>query len=295
MVGRTALITGLAQRLKGAGRTVALLRLSGDEHADADAGLFASLPFNTQRGSEPVEPGALPDMASGHDVTLVEAAAGDPAAALRAIGAARALVVAGAESPDRVAEYCQALGGSLAGLILNRVPRRRRDAVGAAFEGVGLRPLALLPEDRTLAAPTIAQVAEALRARARSLDTGKEHLIERPVIASISADPGQGYFAGQQSSAVIVRGDKPDLQLAALNAGVSCLIVTGGYPLLSYVLDRVEEDEIAVLQTRLDTVTTVEHIEAMFAAAPFAGGEAKLRRLAGMLSEIDAAGLTGTD
>ncbi len=92
-----------------------------------------------------------------------------------------------------------------------------------------------------------------------------------------------------------MRSDNPDLQLAALNAGVTCLIVTGGYPLLSYVLDRAEEDEIALLQTGMDTVTTVERIEAMFAAAPFAGGEAKLRRLAGMLSEIDAAGLTGTN
>ena len=92
---------------------------------------------------------------------------------------------------------------------------------------------------------------------------------------------------------MIVRSDKPDLQLAALNAGATCLIVTGGLPILSYVLDRAEEDEIPLLRTGLDTITTVNAIEDLFAAVPFQGGEAKVSRIAELLSEVDAASLAG--
>ncbi|MEE8369760.1 MAG: DRTGG domain-containing protein, partial [Dehalococcoidia bacterium] len=174
-------------------------------------------------------------------------------------------------------------------------PERRRDAVSAAFAGVGLQPLVLLPEDRTLAAPTVAQVVEAVEARARFLDAGAERLLERPLIASISADPGQDYFARLPMSAVIVRGDKPDLHLAALNAGAPCLILTGGCPTLSYVLDRAEEEEVPVLQTEMGTVEAVQRIEGMFGAVPFAGGVGKLGRLSELLGDVDLSGLAGTE
>jgi len=290
--GKTTLAAGLAQRLKEQGRSVALLRLEGDEHAAADAALFASLPFNTQRHSQPLNAAAVLDAAKGADVALVEAPVGDPSGLLSSLGEVRALVVASGASPDQVARYCEALGDRLAGLVLNRVPSRRCDAIRTAFEAVGLRPLLLLAEDRTLAAPALGQVAEAIQARARFLNSNKTRLLDRPLIASISADPGQDYFARYQPSAVIVRGDKPDQQLAALNAGVSCLIVTGGWTPLSYVLDRAEEDEIPILQTEMDTIDTVRRIEAMFATAPFIGGDAKLGRLMEMLGEIEVSALT---
>ena len=85
---------------------------------------------------------------------------------------------------------------------------------------------------------------------------------------------------------MIVRGDKPDLQLAALNAGAPCLILTGGQQTLSYVLDRCEEDEIPLLETSLETVAAVERIEGMFAAGPFTGGH-KIRGAAELLGDLE--------
>ena len=51
------------------------------------------------------------------------------------------------------------------------------------------------------------------------IDEHRDTPLDRPVIASIAADPGQTYFVRTDATAVIVRSDKPDLQLAALNAG----------------------------------------------------------------------------
>ncbi len=287
--GKTTLAAGLGERLRAQGKTVALLRLSGDEHAGPDAATFASLPFDVGRTGQAVEPAAARDAAAGADIALIEAPAGDPGEVLRAVPGARAVVAAAAgSSAEDVASYCRGLGDALAGVLLNRVPQRRLDAVKRAFQGVS--PAALVSEDRVLAAPTLGQVAEAIEARAQFLNGARDRVVERPVIASISADPGQGYFALQRPSAVIVRGDKPDLQLAALNAGAPCLILTGGDPPLSYVLDRAEEDEIPLLQTGLDTVATVQRIESLFAVAPFAG-EAKVARIAGLLAGVDVSSL----
>ena len=108
---------------------------------------------------------------------------------------------------------------------------------------------------------------------------------------TISADPGQGYFAAYGASAVIVRSDKPDLQLAALNAGADCLIVTGGLPILSYVLERAEEDQIPLVRTSLTTIAAVQEIEAIFGSLPFAGGDAKIERITALLSDLNVAAL----
>lgn len=287
LVGKTAVAVGLAQRLRAQGRSVALLRLRGDEHANHDAALFTSLPFNARRGGGPVDGAAAKAAAGETDAAVIEAPAGEPSAHLAALGG-RAVAVARyrPDGLDALAGFCQPLGESLAGVVLTCVPARRAERVGQELEGRRLPLLALVPEDRTLAAPTLAQVAQALEAEATFLEGNGQRVVDRPVIASISADPGQSYFAYCQPSAVIVRSDKPDLQLAALNAGAPCLIVTGGLPILSYVLDRAESEEVPILRTRLDTIAAVRRLEELYAAVPFAG-EGKIDRIGQLLGSLE--------
>src|SRR5439155_1656609 len=146
---------------------------------------------------------------------------------------------------------------------------RRADSLLADAKGAGINGPRALPEDRLRAAPVIRDVVQALSAQTEHLDGGGMRPLDRPVIATISADPGQGYFARYDASAVIVRSDKPDLQLAALNAGAGCLIVTGGLPILSYVLERAEEDQLPLCgAVRTDHPVKAEQVLA-FAADVF--------------------------
>ncbi len=279
--GKTTVAVGLAHRIASEGRTLALNRLSDDEHSEADAALFAALEVGSPEATKA-------------DVDLIEASAGDPAASLEQGPDARAIVVAAASTPAReLAEYCRPLGDRLAGVIVNKTPRKRLEAVRAEAEAAGLRVIAILPEDRLLAAPVLRDVVLTLAAHAEHLDNGGLQPLGCPIIATISADPGQGYFAGYGASAVIVRSDKPDLQLAALNAGANCLIVTGGLPILSYVLERAEEDQIPLLRTGLDTISAVQSIEGTYGSLPFAGGEAKTGRISALLADVDIASLIG--
>ena len=285
--GKTAVAVALGQRFKDAGRTVALARLAGDGHADADAGLYAGLAFNDRRRPGPVEP---QDAGTDADVTLIEAPAGDARGLAESLPA-RALVVAAYAHPlpADLPSFCGALADSCAGIVITRVPRRRLEATRAAAQDLGARLVALIPEDRTLAAPSLGAIAEALEAEATFPDSTREDVIDHPIISSISTDPAQGYFARHAPNAVIVRGDKPDQQLGALNAGVPCLIVTGGLPVVSYVKDRAEE-EIPILGTPYDTVAAVQRLEALYAATPFSG-RAKVERAAQLARELDISSL----
>ena len=287
--GKTTIAAALGRRLADSGKRVALWRLAGDANASADARWLAGLAFNAGRRPEPQE---APALSAGADVSLVEAPAGDPGGALASLSARAVVVVAYADPlPAGLASYCGALGQACAGLAVTRVPQRRLEATRAAAAAIGVRLLGLIPEDRTLAAPTLAALAEALEAGGSSLNSAGETVIDRPIISSISADPAQGYFARYGPNAVIVRSDKPDQQLGALNAGAPCLIVTGGLPLLSYVEERAAEEGIPVLRTRYDTVAAVERLEALYGVTPFCG-RAKVERIAELAGGLDISSLT---
>ncbi len=275
LAGKTTLAAGLAQKMRAAGKSFACARLEGGDNTAADSDFYAGFAGRARD-------------AESAGVLIVEAPAGDPTRALAAYKGAWVIAVTTPESPaGDVAEYCRAFGASLAGVVLNRVPPRRSASLRSAYEAAGLKLLAIVPEDRTLAAPVLSDVAVALDAETRFVEENSLKPMERALIASIAADPGQGYFSRYAAATAIVRSDKPDLQLAALNAGASCLIVTGGLPVLSYVVERVEADEIPLLRTQMDTLETVGSIEALYGGTPFAGGEAKMQRLGELLRELD--------
>lgn len=268
--GKTTIAAALAERIKSEGKTLSITRLGDDANAVADKALFSRISGPT-----------------GAAITLAEAPAGE-----QSLTEGRAIVVADAAvSAGEIAEFCQPLAGKLGGVILNRVPARRAQQVKADVEGAGLKVLGLVPEDRLLASPTLAEVSLALDAEQFFFDSNGDRPLDRTLIAPISADPGQGYFARTSADTVIVRSDKPDLQLAALNAGACAMIVTGDRPILRYVLDRAEEDMIPLLRTKLETPDAVKVIEELYASKPFGGGPQKLSRAAELAAGIDLAGI----
>ena len=260
LAGKTTIAAGIARKLAEQRVHSTLERIGDDASAATDAALFSRL-------------------SSGGEVRIIETAAGETFAG----GEGRVVVVATpAEDSASLARVA-----SLAGVIVNRAPPRKADAIRAAYQAAGVKLLAAVLEDALLASPTIGQVAEALGADGENIDANRDRPLDRPIIASIAADPGQTYFVRTDATAVIVRSDKPDLQLAALNAGPTCLIVTGGLPVLSYVLQRVADEEIPLLRTKLDTKEAVGAIEELFGAKPFSGGDAKLLRIAELLADVN--------
>ena len=272
--GKTTVAVACARALAKSGTNASLERAGDDANADSDRRLFSSL------GS-----------VSGGDAKIVEVPAGDPSAALREHDGARVLIVATPETTAEAYALAKSVGEALAGLVLNRARRPEAEA-GADFDGVAA--LAVIPEDRQLASPSLDAVVEVLKAEAENLAEDGPRSLGRLVIASIAADPGQDYFDRTRAETVIVRSDKPDLQLAAINAGAQCLIVTGDLPVLSYVRERVAEDETPFLRTDLSTKAAVEAVEGLYGTTAFSADADRLNRVDELFAGADLKALFAT-
>ena len=275
--GASTVAAGLARRIARTGRPVRLERLAGaadDERAAADAAAFAALDFARASG-EPLDP-AAPGLAAGDgDAVVAEAPPGEGAPALAASLGARLVAVARAGGGAPAPSGAPANG---------RVSLLTRAPAAAPFA---------LPEDRLLAAPTVATLIAASGAEvlARSVD-GDAAICEHLVIGAIAPDFADGYFARFPRAAIVTRSEKVDVALAALRIDPECLILSGGGEPSPYLLDRVASARrTTLLLAPGGTVETVRGIEGCFGRSPFAG-EAKAERAGELMAAaIDDAAL----
>ena len=59
-------------------------------------------------------------------------------------------------------------------------------------------------------------------------------------------DAGELYFGLRESKAVIVRGDRPDMQMAALTTPTTCMLLTQGIEPIEYVRNEAELEEVPI-------------------------------------------------
>lgn len=269
--GRSLIAAAVTYRLGRDGRSVTLARLAGDESAVPDAATFAALEGIVSSGA-PISAGDAAKLAG--DVIL-EAPAG-PVAQLAAQLNANVVVVGTASSPASDAPVDGLLGTILTGVQASQVEGAR------GRTGV----LAVLPEDPTLAAPSVADIVAALDAR--RLAGEDDATIDRVMIGTVASDAATPYFANRTRTCIVTRFDKTDIQLAALQTDLHCLVLTGGGEPSPYLLDRVagHRPDVALLLAEQNTVESVRAIEGLFGASRF-DGEGKLLRAVELLDAAD--------
>jgi len=252
--GASTVAVGLAHKLAYAGQSVTLVRVAGDDRAEADARTFATLEFADASGAA-IAADAVQAAVQG--VTIVEAAAGNDGAAL----AAR-------------------LGGKVLRVTSNAAP-----AAGTIANHTRAASAGAIAEDRLLAAPTVAALALASKAQVltRSVE-GDDAVVEHIVIGAISHDSNVPYFDRFSRKAVVTRAERVDIALSALRTETECLILTGGGEPSPYLLDRVAASRSTTLLLAPEgTVETVRDIEGMFGHVAFSG-EAKVERAAELVA-----------
>ena len=270
-VGRSLVAAALAYRIAREGKPVTLARLSGDESAEHDASTFASIECLSSQG----KPTGAGDVASLSGDVVLEAPAGPVKQIAQQLGA-RVVAVGAASSPAT-----DASGDTLAGMIVTKVPESEVSAVSARS---GL--LAVLLEDRLLAAPSIADIAA--RLNARSLHESGDHAsIDRVMLGTVASDAASPYFSNRERKCVITRFDKTDIQLAALFTDLACMVITGEGEPSPYLIDRVSgrREEVVLLRAPGTTVETMTALEDLFGQSRFDGGG----KLARAVELLDAA------
>jgi uncharacterized protein len=179
-------------------------------------------------------------------------------------------------------------GDQLLGVVLNAVPRQRmpftQELAKSALEGRGVPVLGVLPQERLLLSVSVDELAEFLNGKILCrADKGGE-LVEHLMVGAMSVDSALTYFRRKPNKAVITGGDRPDIQLAALETSTKCLILTGNLQPSPIILGRAEEVGVPMILVRQDTLTTVEIIERFFGKTRF-HQEKKVQRFEEMLAD----------
>ena len=110
-------------------------------------------------------------------------------------------------------------------------------------------------------------------------------LVENLMLGAMVVDSGLEYFGRKTSKAVVVRGDRPDMQLAALETPTRCLVLSNSTEAPFYnVRQKAEDKGIPIILTGDDTGTVVTRIEDVLSKAGF-NQEKKLPKLAEIIEQ----------
>jgi len=173
-------------------------------------------------------------------------------------------------------------GPYLLGVVVNKVPRSRVKHLYNQLSGVNI--LGILPEDRVLLSLTVGELAEHVQGEILNCADKSAELVENLMLGAMTVDPGPVYFGRKANKAVVVRGERPDMQLAALETSNKCLVLSGGVSPIHTVLRRAEDKGIPIILTQGDTISVVNSIERILGKTRFNQVE-KLPRLSEIMEQ----------
>jgi len=184
---------------------------------------------------------------------------------------ARALVVVphdGALITDDALAAKEILGDHMLGIVINRVPRYRmrfvEETIRPYLEKRGIKVYAVLPEERILQAVSVREIALRLDGEILCAEEAADELVENLMVGAMSVDSALSYFRRLPNKAVITGGDRPDVQLAALETSTKAVILTGNLHPSPIILSRAAEIGVPMILVKTDTLGTVEAIRSFF-------------------------------
>jgi BioD-like phosphotransacetylase family protein len=181
---------------------------------------------------------------------------------------ARALLIDSYESEfyvDAVLDACGRLGDHLLGVILNKVgadhAEKIEDLIIPLLERKRIPVFGTLPHDAVLGSVMIGDIVEALAGDVLCCRNKLDGLIEHFLIGGMQVDRALEYIRKTRNNAVIVGGDRADVQLAAIEATTQCLILTGNLYPNEIVVSKAEMRGIPIVVVRDDTYSVAKKVE----------------------------------
>ncbi|HEX9015325.1 MAG TPA: phosphotransacetylase family protein [Chloroflexota bacterium] len=167
------------------------------------------------------------------------------------------------------------------GVIFNAVPRGMVEFVTESLTPYlgrrGIKTYAVIPEDRMLMAVTVQDLVDKIGGRVISGSEHMDTLVESVMVGAMSAENALSYFRRKPHKVVITGGDRPDIQLAALETSTGCLMLTGNLNPSPIIIGRAEELGVPVVIASQDTLTTAGLVEQAFTEVQF-HEERKIKR-----------------
>jgi len=181
---------------------------------------------------------------------------------------AKVIIVEGYSSQSlktRFINIYKEFGENLLGIVLNKVPgsqlKHMSDEISSQLDEAGINLLGMLPEDRALFTLTIGELTDYIQGEILNNAEKSAELVENLMVGAMCVDSGLEYFSRKANKAAVVRDDRPDMQLAALETSTRCLVISGNTAPIYSVRYRAEDKGVPIILTKNDAGTIVKNIE----------------------------------
>ncbi|MBM3148407.1 MAG: phosphotransacetylase family protein [Chloroflexi bacterium] len=180
------------------------------------------------------------------------------------------------------------LGQRLFGVIINFAHEPSMEAVRQhlteSFEKSGVKVLGVIPEVRSLMGVSVKELADALKGEIVTCEDKADALVEDIMLGAMTPDSGIDYFGRKANKAAIIRGDRADMQLAALETSTRCLVLTGNAKPLPAVAGQAEDKCVPLVLVKQGVSETVSGVEKALARASFCTSQ-KLKKFESVLEK----------
>ncbi len=170
---------------------------------------------------------------------------------------------------DRITTYLKlkAPEVELLGIIFNNTSSERinfvKEKVVPYFERKGIPVLGVIPRNRGLQTISAREIADGLNGEVLAGKNNLDVTVENIVVGAMAPDSAIKVFRRKHNRAVITGGDRTDLQMAALEARMRIIVLSGNLHPPAPVLGRAEELGVPVILTSDDTTTLVDRMESL--------------------------------
>ena len=307
--GKTTLCAGLGKHLFSSGHRVGFFKpvITANNEKDSDTTFLKHI-FGLEETQHILAPifrdevslknslkEAYAKVTTSKDVVIIEGVFGqsDSSSDLVATLEAKVIVIADyAQELLPVIDTSRRFGEQLLGIVVNKVPGSRlgrvRDEVSHLLEPAGIKILGILPEDRSLLALTIGELTEQIHGELLRGSEKSAELVENIMLGANVLDntmnAGPLYFRRKANKATILKSERPDMQMAALESPTTCLVLTGNTSIKEVVLAQAKKKNVPVILARDDVPLVVTQIEEALGKSRFCQ-ENKLPRLTEIMQE----------
>ncbi len=173
---------------------------------------------------------------------------------------------------SKIAHIREKLGWPL-GVVINLVPKSKIEEVRLElpplFNKAGVKIFGILPEVRSLLGLSVGELAGILDGETLTSPENADEIVENVMVGAMTLDSGATYFNRKENKAVVIRGDRADMQLAALETPTKCLILTNNLKPLPAVVSQAQDKHVPIIMVKQDTSAAIAGVEEALIKASF--------------------------
>ena len=168
---------------------------------------------------------------------------------------------------DQIMNIKEQLGDNMIGVVLNDIPASfmaEIDSVIRPFlERNNIPVLGVISHDPLMGSIRAHELADGLGGRLVAAQGRADGVVENFLIGTMQVENFMTYFRRNPNAAVIVGGDRADVQLVAIEGNCPCLVLTGNLYPNDIILARADTLNVPIVIVRQDTYTVAKKMEGL--------------------------------